>query len=154
MIKLRLKTLAGTAIVAAVCLVAPLAATASAPAAVTFEIGGVLTGPTSFAGPWEASGAIDDGGTYVGSARFAGDTVHVVNVFTGAHGTITVEAEAVVVSTSETTLAFKAGSWRVVSGTGAYASLKGGGTPAADPGTLDLATGVLDVTRHGFVQLD
>jgi hypothetical protein len=152
MTKLRIKMLAGTAILAVACLAAPLAATATAPAAVTIQMDGMLTGPTSVAGSWVATGAFDDAGTYVESVRFAGETVHVIKALTGGHGTITLEAEAVAVATSQTSLAFKAGSWRIASGTGDYASLKGGGNPAADPGSADLATGVVSITHRGFVQ--
>ena len=76
-----------------------------------------------------------------------------MKALTGAHGTITLDAEAVVVTTSPTGLAFKAGSWRIAAGTEAYAALKGGGSPAADPGTADLATGAVKITHRGVVQL-
>ena len=59
-------------------------------------------------------------------------------------------AEAVIVWLSPTLATFKAGNWRITSGTGAYRHLHTGGTPAVTPDSFaDLSTGVVDMEHVG-----
>src|SRR6185312_14352267 len=117
---------------------------------IRIDLNGVVTGPDSFQGTFVASGVVNDSGTYAGTFRFAGSTLHVVKTLVGTNGTITLRSEAVVVTTSQTAISFKAGSWAVVSGTGAYAGLHAVGTPAAASGaSADLATGAIRETHEG-----
>lgn len=139
--------------VAALALAAPLAAAASAPEPVRIETHEVFTGPNSTAGTFTISGAVTDSGTSVVSFRLVGETIHVIKTLSGSNGTITVAGQAVVRWTSATTATFFAGHWQVVSGTGAYADLKGGGYPGAS-GTANFATGTVDVVHEGQAQAD
>jgi hypothetical protein len=71
-------------------------------------------------------------------------------VLVGSKGTIVLRVQGVVVWLSPCTATFKAGSWRIVDGTGAYARLKGGGSPAAVPGSFgDICTGAIQITHDG-----
>lgn len=118
---------------------APAAATAPEP--IQIDLNAVVTGPDSFRGTFIASGVVSDCGTYAGTFRFAGSTLHVMKTLVGTKGTITLKSEAVVVTTSPSTISFRAGVWAVVSGTGAYADLHAVGTPAAASGaSADLVT--------------
>ena len=132
------------------------AATASPPNSVTFDLHGHLTGPSTIAGDWQAFGALSDSGTYTESFRFAGGsptmprTVHTVKTLVGAQGTLQLRVEAVVIWQSPTLVTFKAGNWRITSGSGAYQDLHAGGTPAVTPETFgDLATGVVHMVHVG-----
>lgn len=146
----RIAALAGVATLA---LVVPLTATASAPEPVRIETHGFFTGPDSTAGTFTASGALADSGTYADTFRLAGDTLHVVKTLSGSDGTITLAAQGVVQSTSPTTATFFAGHWRFVSGSGAYADLKGGGYPGAS-GSANFATGAVEVVHEGWAKAD
>jgi hypothetical protein len=132
------------------------AATASPPVPVTFDLHGHLTGPSTIAGDWQASGAITDAGTYTESFRFAGGsptmprTVHTTKTLVGADGTLHLRAVAVIIWQSPTLATFKAGNWRITSGTGAYRHLHAGGTPGATPESFaDLATGLIHIEHVG-----
>jgi hypothetical protein len=132
------------------------AATASTPRPVTFDLHGLLTGPSTIAGDWQAVGAVSDSGTYTESFRFAGGTrsmprtVHTSKTLVGADGTLQLRAEAVVVWQSPTLATFKGGNWRITSGSGAYSDLHAGGTPGVTPETFgDLATGVVHMVHVG-----
>lgn len=148
--RVRIAVLAG---VGALALAAPPTAGASAPEPVRIETHGVFTGPESTAGTFTMSGAASDSGTYVDTFRLAGETLHVVKTLAGSGGTITLAAQGVVRWTSPTTATFFAGHWRVVSGTGAYADLKGGGHPGGS-GSANFATGTVDVVHEGRAQDD
>ena len=139
--------------VAALALVVPLTAAASPPEPVRIETHGSFTGPDSTAGTFTMSGALADSGTYVDTFRLAGETLHVMKTLSGSGGTITLAAQGVVRSTSPTTATFFAGHWRIVSGTGAYADLKGGGYPGAS-GSANFATGAVDVVHEGWAKAD
>ena len=139
--------------VAAIALAVPLTAGANAPEPVSIETHGVFTGPDSTAGTFTISGVVSDSGTYADTFRLAGETLHVVKTLSGSGGTITLAAQGVVRWTSPTTATFFAGHWRIVSGTGAYADLKGGGYPGAS-GTANFATGTVDVVHEGQVHAD
>ena len=143
---------AALAAVAAVSL--PAGALATPPEPVAIELHGSLTGPASIAGTWVSTGAVSDAGTYVESFEIRGRTVHVTKTLTGSAGTIVIAAEAVVEFTSATTARFVAGHWRVVSGTGAYASLHGEGAPAAVSGYVDLAAGTIELLHEGVAHVD
>ena len=146
----RIAALAGVATLA---LVVPLTAAASAPEPVRIETHGFFTGPDSTAGTFTASGALADSGTYADTFRLAGDTLHMVKTLSGSDGTITLAAQGVVQSTSPTTATFFAGHWRFVSGSGAYADLKGGGYPGAS-GSANFATGAVEVVHEGWAKAD
>jgi hypothetical protein len=147
--KVTLSTVA-TVAVGALALVAAAPSGATTPDAIRIDLRGVVTGPDSFQGTFVASGVVSDSGTYAGTFRFAGSTLHVTKTLVGTKGTITLKTESVVVTTSPTMLSFKAGSWAVVSGTGAYADLHAIGTPAAASGaSADLVTGAIRETHEG-----
>lgn len=129
--------------------IVPAGAAADAPEPVTIDLHGILTGPSSIAGTWTASGAITDSGTYSETIALRGSTVHVVKQLESQLGTIVLSARAVLVWTSPTRAVFHAGQWRFVSGTGAYESLKGGGSPAAE-GFVDLELGTISLTHTGL----
>lgn len=139
------------AAVAALAAAAPAAA--AAPEPVTIAMHGHFTGPSSVAGTWEAVGAVTDAGTYVETFRITGDAIHGEKVLTGSQGTIVIAVNAVVVWLSPTLATFRAGAWRIVSGTGAYAGLRGGGHPGAS-GFGDLATNTVEVAHEGQVDDD
>jgi hypothetical protein len=114
--------------------VAQSTATAAPPAAVEIRAFPLVFFPVQ-TGPWEASGGIDDAGSYV---RTEGRTsppdrafgvpgpFKEVFVFTGSRGTLTIKAEERDTGTGIT------GVWQIVSGTGAYERASGHGTVAFD----------------------
>jgi hypothetical protein len=106
------------------------AASAEAPTPVVINAHPCTFGPPAGIGPWEASGAINDSGTYVrtevvGSppnATFSNtETVREEFLFTSSHGTFTVHAEE---------RFFGPGVWQIEPGTGAYAATSGHGDTA------------------------
>jgi hypothetical protein len=132
------------------------AATASPPKALTLDLHGHLTGPSTLEGVWHAAGAVSDSGTYTESFRFEGGsptmprTVHTHKTLVGAEGTLRLRAEAVVIWQSATLATFKAGNWRITSGSGAYRHLHAGGAPAASSDSfVDLATGLIHIEHVG-----
>jgi hypothetical protein len=134
-----------------VALLLPLVASANGGRDVTIEMNGTLVGPTTVAGTWTATGAIADSGTYVEQAEFLPlMRVRAVKTLVGAKGTIVLKAKAPYALTTPTTLTFYDGHWEIVSGTGAYAGLVGGGNPAVE-GSGDLATGVVHGVHRGRV---
>jgi hypothetical protein len=136
-----------------VALLLPLVATANQGRDVAIEMEGTLVGPTTVAGTWTATGAIADSGTYVEEAEFLpGRKLRGVKTLVGAKGTIVLRAKASYVFSTPTRLTFSGGGhWEILSGTGAYAGLVGGGNPAVE-GSGDLATGVVQVVHHGRVR--
>jgi hypothetical protein len=137
-------------------LLAAVPAQASPPRPVTIETSGHLTGPTTSAGSWQAHGAFNDSGTYAESFRFAGGstvmprTIHAEKTLVGANGTLQLRAEGVVIWLSPTLATFKAGNWRITSGTGAYLRLHAGGTPGVTTDSFgNLVTGAVDVKHVG-----
>ncbi len=106
-----------------------LAASADAPTSVVINAHPCVFAPQEI-GPWEASGAINDSGTYVktgGAASppkatfFTVETVREEFLFTGSQGTFTVHAEE---------RAFGPGVWQIEPGTGAYMDTSGHGDTA------------------------
>jgi len=143
-------------VVVLLALLAAVPAQASPPQPVMLDLDAHLTGPSTIAGDWRATGAFSDAGTYTESFRFAGGsttmprTVHTEKVLVGADGTLQLRAVAVIVWLSPTLATFKAGNWRITSGTGAYRQLHAGGTPAVTADSFaDLATGVVDMKHVG-----
>jgi hypothetical protein len=105
-------------------------AVAAPPAPVAIQTTLTQVVPT-FAGVWQASGAIQDSGTFVRTdANVTGSVlnspvvgaVQVELVFSGARGTFTIRDELV------STLTSIAGTWQIESGTGSYARASGHGT--------------------------
>jgi opacity protein-like surface antigen len=127
-----------TAAVLLLCASAALVGSAQAtqPQAQTIEMVARLTGPDTTAGTWAGAGFVDDAGTYTETFRFAGRTIHAKKVLVGSKGTIVLRVEAVVVWLSPCTVAFEAGNWRIVDGSGSYERLKGGGAPALTPDSV------------------
>jgi hypothetical protein len=123
--------------------------------AVTLVLHGQIVGPSSIAGTWQATGAINDSGTYTETFHFSrdGSQVRVGKVLVGSAGTIVLQAHAGVVDVSPTLREFRGGAWSIVLGTGAYAGLHAGGRPAATPDSFaDLASGEVVITHEGFVR--
>lgn len=132
-------------------LVGPSAATAAPPSPVAIDLF-----PSQFCcpeiGTWQASGAINDSGTYVRTGHH--ETGSIPDCFcnfehngvfteefllTGSQGTLTLKAEQQVLPTR----GFE-GPWQVESGTGAYAGASGHGTDQFFVPTLTLSmTGVI-----------
>jgi hypothetical protein len=112
-----------------------------------------LTSPTTQEGTWVGTGAVNDAGS--GSATFTvvphGDDKGLLtgtHVLSGASGTITIETTAFVRPFPPPTppRAMAEGTWRIVSGTGAYAELEGRGKIYA---TADFTTGEITIVRDG-----
>jgi hypothetical protein len=140
---------------AAATTVGAMPASASVPQPVTIEMTGQLTGPNTVAGTWTASGAFTDSGTYTEMFELAGETIRGEKVLVGALGTMVMKARSVLVWTTPTTATFKAGSWEIAGGTGAYERLHAGGTPLAAPGSYgDVATGAVHVSHLGEAHFD
>jgi opacity protein-like surface antigen len=117
-----------TAAVLLLCASAALVGSAQAtqPQAQTIEMVARLTGPDTTAGTWAGAGFVDDAGTYTETFRFAGRTIHAKKVLVGSKGTIVLRVEAVVVWLSPCTVAFEAGNWRIVDGSGSYERRRAG----------------------------
>jgi hypothetical protein len=134
-----------------------LAVTAQAtkPEAQAIELSGHLTGPSTAAGSWTAAGYVDDAGTYEETFRFARETIHVEKVLVGSKGTIVLRVQAVAVWIDACSVIFRAGSWSIVGGTGAYERLKGGGAPAATTTSFgNVCTGEVQIGHAGQAHED
>lgn len=134
-----MRTLAGRTIrVLAAALVALIAlggasastATAAAPAPVSIQATVTIPNPI-FGGDWQASGAINDSGTFVRTdLNLTGAVAHspvvsalqVVIALSGSQGTFTLRDELLFSSRGPN------GTWQIVSGTGAYEGMSGHGT--------------------------
>jgi hypothetical protein len=139
----------------AVAAVVALPAAATQPQAVRLVLNGHITGPSSIAGTWSATGAVTDTGTYTETFHFVGNTVHVEKVLVGSGGTIDLAARATVVWTSPCTATFTAGNWEMAGVSGAYKSLQGGGSPAATATSFgDVCTGAIHITHVGSAHFD
>jgi hypothetical protein len=109
---------------------------AEAPAPVVINLHPCTFAPVEV-GPWEASGAINDSGSYirteaVASPPLASDPIGLGTgplreefVFTSSRGTFTVHAEELITETGQQ------GVWQLESGTGAYANTGGHGDGVA-----------------------
>jgi hypothetical protein len=139
----------------AVAAILALPAAATQPQAVQLVLNGHITGPSSIAGTWSATGAVTDSGTYTETFHFVGNTVHVEKVLVGSGGTIDLAARATVVWTSPCTATFAAGNWEMSGVSGAYTSLRGGGSPAATATSFgDVCTGAIRITHVGSAHFD
>jgi len=144
--------LGGFAVAVATALV-PLAIASDADQRVMISERMQLTSPTTQQGAWVGAGAVNDAGQ--GIATFtvvpAGDDKGLLrgtHVLTGAAGTITIQTKAWVrpFPPPAPPRAMAEGTWQVVSGTGAYADLKGQGKIHA---TADFTTGEITIVRDG-----
>jgi hypothetical protein len=132
---------------------APATSLAAQPQPLQFRTIGNLTGPTTAMGTWTATGLVEATGTYTETFRLAGETIHAEKVLTGASGTIVIRTQALLVFLDACTVTFGAGSWRISDATGAYAGLKGGGTPqGTSTSRANVCTGSIDVVHAGVAQ--
>ena len=137
------------AVVLSVVVSAPIANAGSAPQSVTIDTHKQL-GP--FTGTWTATGALSDGGSFASVAATFGasgaptfHTLHVVYRFTGTEGTFDIRADLQEGPTAENPdIWYSEGTWSVVAGTGAYASLRGQGR----------VTGFVDQTDPNYQYAD
>ncbi|HZA35841.1 MAG TPA: hypothetical protein VE505_12975 [Vicinamibacterales bacterium] len=131
---------------------ADAAALAAPPQPFSVETAGSFTSATSVAGTFTTAGAVTDAGSYTEDFSLSGNTIHAVKTLQGTHGTLVIAVTAVVGSPTSTTVSFRAGHWRIVSGTGAFTGLRGGGSPGAS-GLADLAVGTVQFAHEGTVVL-
>ena len=144
-------TIAQLVIIAGLVLAAP--ASAARPQPQQFRTIGNLTGPTTASGTWTATGLVEATGTYTETFRVAGETIHAEKVLVSASGTIVIRTQALLVSLDACTVTFGAGSWRISDATGAYAGVKGGGTPQGTcTSRANVCTGSIDVVHAGAAQ--
>ncbi len=141
------------AVVAVLTLAAPASATQPQPQ--QFTTIGQLTGPNTVVGTWTGAGLIDAAGTYTETARFVGSTIHAQKVLVSPVGTIVLENHSLIVWLDECTATFRAGNWHIAAASGAYAGLKGGGTPVSTPASFgNVCTGSVNVVHSGAVIID
>jgi NAD(P)-dependent dehydrogenase (short-subunit alcohol dehydrogenase family) len=101
--------------------------------AVTFVFDQTATGPTTFAGTFEATGAVSDSGTTEDALTFTSDeganplVATFRRIVTGAKGTLVLTGDAIV-NLANPAAAEVEGTWRVESATDGYAGHDGGGT--------------------------
>jgi hypothetical protein len=130
--------LATALVLVCILLALPATALATPPEPLTIDAQMWMTGETTAAGIFWTSGLFDDYGYDFGDASetffIAADTIHGVKTLVGENGTITLNFQAQLTWTSETT-GFAEGRFVIVSGTGAYEKLHGVGETYA---TLDL----------------
>lgn len=146
--------LATALVLVCILLALPATALATPPEPLTIEAELWMTGPNSAAGIFSTSGLFDDYGYDFGDASevffIAADTIHGVKTLMGEYGTITLNFQAQLTWTSETT-GFAEGRFVIVSGTGAYEKLHGVGETYAE---LDLATYHILATYTGKAHFD
>jgi len=125
---------------------APASASTSTPVTIQSS---VVLGP--FTGTWSASGGISDSGTLLEpSVNPVGNgEVHIVRDVTGALGTFTLRIDSKISGFEPDGSPDFTGHWVVVSGTGAYANLRGQGRRAAVA-----RNGVVTETLTGEVHYD
>ena len=124
----RLGTAALVSAVLLVALAGPVVA--SQPATITIEA--TRIGPM---GSFELSGAVADAGTFAVSNPIAGGpgpgtfvNVHATETFTGTNGTFTIVRTVRLTWGADPTIRTIAGTWTVISGSGAYEDLHAHGT--------------------------
>ena len=149
---MRARTL--TAAVATACVgvaaIAPAAGLATPPDPVVIDLDLHFTSPTTTAGTFASTGAVDAAGTASQTLRFSDSTVHGVQTMTSPEGTITIRFQSINTATGPATFD-TAGRWVIVGGTGAYADLHGTGSGS---GEVDLAAGTLVLTYTGSAHID
>lgn len=112
-----------------------------------------LTSPTTQAGTWVGAGAVNDAGSATATFTLVprGDDMGLLtgrHVLTSSSGAITIETTAFVRPFPPPTPSrvMAEGTWKIVSGTGAYADLEGRGKIYA---TGDFTTGEITIVRDG-----
>ena len=129
------------------------AATGHSRVPVKIEMLAQLTGPDMSAGTFTSRvGRVKDSGTYTETFTIVDGVIDAEKVLTGSRGTIVMHVRGFVDNPTPTTVAFRGGRWRFVSGTGTYCGLEGGGRPGAIGGA-DLATGAIEVSHRGTARL-
>jgi len=138
---------------AALLVLTPLSATASDERRVMISERMQLTGPTTQAGTWVGTGAVNDAGASAATFTVVshGDGKGLLNgthVLTGSAGSITVETRPWVrpFPPPAPPRAMAEGRWWVSGGTGDYAGLRGRGKVYA---TADFTTGEITIVRDG-----
>ena len=106
-------------------------------------------------GRFSARGAIAESGTFLNSSLIVerpglegAVTVHVTQRFTGERGAFTLRAAIIERATGDPQVLDDDGTWAIIGGTGAYASLRGGGRLT---GIADDAHDVITRTYDGVV---
>jgi hypothetical protein len=126
-------------------------AEASPPTPVTITIDQHLTGPTTAAGTFTASGAISDSGDYVEEFRLAtSGAIQGIKTLTSQRGTITLRSVGRLVFTGPTA-AVAEGRWVILSGTDDYSRLHGQGSVTV---SVDFATGTAVAIHEGVAHFD
>ncbi len=159
MTRKRLGVLGGAVVLAAGVGVVPFAANAGDQKRIVLterlQVTGFVpaTGAGTLAGSFVSAGAVNEAGSVAatfslvpvrgGCGRLTG-----THVLTGANGTISVQTDALACPYPPGTppRSFVRGGWKVASGTGAYAGLRGKGRIYA---TGDFGTGVITIARDG-----
>jgi hypothetical protein len=145
------RAVAAVALVVALCVVATAPASAhSRTSSISVRTSGTITGPTTASGTFTSEvGRMQDSGTYTETYTLVGDEINAEKILTGRRGTLTIRIHGFLMMQTETMATFRGGAWRIVSGTRAYTSLRGGGQPGVASGSADLATGVVNVVHRG-----
>ena len=110
------------------------------PVAVSLSISAFFNGPGTTAGTFSSSGFLNTTGTTSETVRLTSQTFHGKTVFTDANGSFTAILNGQYALNSPTT-ALGSGNWNIISGTGAYAMLKGNGQMSF---TVDFVTGAVN----------
>lgn len=107
-------------------------------------------------GRFSTRGAIAESGTFLNSSliidrpgRQCSVTVHVTQRFTGERGAFTLRAAITERATGDPHVLDDDGTWAIIGGTGAYASLRGGGCVM---GTADDACDLISRTYEGVAR--
>lgn len=133
-------------LIAAILLLAALPVTAGPPVAVWMDVVTIFDANRIASGTFTATGAIDEQGTFIDTPKFLGAAVHVTRLLSTSGGEfITIEINGNHVAGSNvaptwcpapptvpgTVLVAEIGHWKIVSGTGPYATLQGTGAWAS-----------------------
>jgi hypothetical protein len=144
------KTLMLVAVAVVVAGVAVSGAQATGPVPLTIAMDGTLTGPTSIAGTWQATGLFEASGTFTQEFRFAGHSIHDLKTLVSPQGTLVLKVQTLFAIAPDGMVTFREGSWQVVEATGAYEALHAGGQPAAAAESFgNLVTGQVHIRHDG-----
>ena len=144
------KTLVLIAVAAVVAGAAVAGAHATSPVPLTIVMDGTLTGQTSIAGTWQATGLVEASGTFTQEFRFAGHSIHDVKTLVSPQGTLVLKVQTLFDIAPDGTVTFREGSWQVVEATGAYEGLHAGGQPATAAESFgSLVTGQVHIRHDG-----
>jgi hypothetical protein len=102
---------------------------------------------------WSASGAFTDSGTLADTPQHFTQTgtYHFLRTYTSSAGTFDTRGDAKITPTSTDGVFAVTGYWTVISGTGSYSDLHGGGTISE---TSDANAGTVVGTWQGSVHFD